>query len=144
MQSTTHSIRVIPTTRFVPAPAGRDRRQRGQPAAELVARRVARQVRLMLRRKDLFPVAGIILRCATHADRAAHLLRLPDDTIAAQAGQLREACTACGFDDGAGYVDVRSAVICATRDRDGRLPARLVAQLETWRAGMAALAGGGR
>lgn len=92
------------------------------------------------RDEGLFWVARQILRSNTDAERAAILLQLPDLLIAQKTDVLREACEACGFDDGIGYIAVRAATSSATRDEYGQLPADKLDQLERWRCGMAALA----
>lgn len=94
------------------------------------------------RDEGLFWIAREILRADSDAVRAAILLRIPDLVLAQKAEVLSEACTACQFGEGAGYISVRLSVACANRDPNGRLPSGMARLLEMWRCSMVALAAG--
>lgn len=91
---------------------------------------------------DMFHVAHQILVAQTDRERAAILLRLPDDIVVTRGHLLREACTARSFPMGATFLEHRLAALTATRDRDGKLPEHHVRSLEIWRRGFVALANG--
>lgn len=94
------------------------------------------------RREDgLFWIARQVLRAETDGERAAILLRVPDVVLVQKSQVLIEACEACRFEDGVGYIAARASSISATRDEHGRLPEETVRHLEFWRRGMVATAG---
>jgi len=93
------------------------------------------------REEGLFWITRQILRADDDAQRAGILLRIPDLVIAGRDKELIEACQACQFADGAAYVTVRAAVVSATRDETGQLPAEHADRLERCRCGMVAIAG---
>lgn len=76
------------------------------------------------------------------AARAALVLRISDATIVDSFDELKSACEEVGFDAGVNYLALRLAALCATREPDGSLGAIHVEQLELWRRGLVALAGG--
>lgn len=90
----------------------------------------------------MFPIARQILEAETDQRRAAILLRVPDDTVAIRGELLQRACEQCGFTLGVHFLEHRLAVLTATRDRDGKLPAHCLQTLEIWRRGFVALANG--
>ncbi len=120
----------IAIPRTLPEP----RPRRGRPTNEVVQQR---------REEGLFWIARQILRAMTDAERAAILLRVPDLVLTQKSGVLTEACQACRFTDGVGYIAARAAATSATRDEDGRMPEDTLRQLEFWRRGLVALAQGG-
>jgi hypothetical protein len=116
----------IPRTVLAPKP------KRGRPTKISLERQ---------RRDGLFWISNQILSAENHAERAAILLRVPDQVLTEKSDELRDACFASEFSDGAFYVAARTAATCATRTVDGQLPAHMIEQLESWRRGIRMIAG---
>lgn len=87
------------------------------------------------------PLVSQLWLAKTPADHAAILLAASDAVLLAAQADLSAACTASQFDLGQRYIDARVAILCAVRDRSGRLPHELVDALELYRGCMALLAG---
>lgn len=115
--------------------------------AQLPARHAARFSPIERQRpakpaEGLFPIARQILAAATDQERAAILLRLPDEVIVTKGTLLKDACLASQFSLGAHFLDTKIAALTATRGKDGKLPEQHVLAVETWRRGMHAFANG--
>lgn len=74
--------------------------------------------------------------------RARVLLAMPDSVMLKFAGTVAEACRRAGFEGGSEYVIRRVALMLATRDREGSIPAPLADDFETFRIAFAAFANG--
>ncbi|MEO8684924.1 MAG: hypothetical protein ABI414_08805 [Devosia sp.] len=109
-------------------------------SAALKARRV--QIANPAFESSNFYLVDRIAVAANQAERAALLLAAPDDVVLAKAGALSEVCIEAGFQDGLNFINVRVATLCAKRLPSGELPDALRDQVEYWRNGLAAIAGG--
>lgn len=89
-----------------------------------------------------FHVVNQLLRAGGNAERARIVLRLSDQLVLAQSMAISEACQACGFFEGACFIALRGALLCATRDEHGLLPAQPAAELEGLRNRLSHLAAG--
>jgi len=74
--------------------------------------------------------------------RARLLLVMPDSLLLKFAGTIGDACQRAGFHAGAEYVLRRVTLMRATRDRQGRIPAVLADDFDSYRTAFAAFANG--
>jgi hypothetical protein len=92
-----------------------------------------------------FPIAAMVRDADSHADRARLVLRVPDAIVASHGTEIQDACLEAGFKIGALYITVRSALLNATPDKQGRTPPEYVRNAEMWRRALFAMSlGAGR
>ncbi len=85
------------------------------------------------------PVVAQLAAAASHGERAAILLRLPDVAIHFDCPALHRVCMAAGFRQGISFLALRLACLNAVRTLDGRLPRELGDALDETRAMLADL-----
>lgn len=90
-----------------------------------------------------FYPARRVVEAPTHAARASIVLGLSDALASEHCDELRNACLAAGFEDGARFIDTRVLAALAERGPDGRLPSDIERSLEVWRRGIVAIAQAG-
>ncbi|WP_192384755.1 hypothetical protein [Mesorhizobium silamurunense] len=75
--------------------------------------------------------------------RADILLRMPDSVMLKYRGSIVECCRRACFEVGLAFVDLRTSILLAVRDADGRVSEDLTIVAERYRAVMAEFARAG-
>ncbi|TIR00847.1 hypothetical protein [Mesorhizobium sp.] len=70
--------------------------------------------------------------------RADILLRMPDSVMLKYRGSIEECCRRASFEVGLAFVDIRTSIMLAVRDAQGRAPADLADVADKCRDSLAA------
>ncbi|RWK12516.1 hypothetical protein [Mesorhizobium sp.] len=75
--------------------------------------------------------------------RADILLRMPDSVMLKYRGSIVECCRRASFEVGLAFVDMRTSILLAVRDENGRVPEDRTAMAERYRIALAEFARAG-